>query len=330
MRVLACADKFRGTLDSVAFGAAVEEGAAGHEVTVQPMADGGEGTLDAFGGENRTTLVTGPLGTIVEAGWSLSRGRAVIEMAAASGLVLAGGAEGNDPMTATTAGTGELIARAVEGGAETIIVGLGGSATTDGGLGALRALPATSRLRGVDLVVACDVDTRFTDAARVFGPQKGASPAQVRLLTARLERLVEVYREEHGVDVASIDGGGAAGGLAGGLVAVGGRIASGAALIADAVSLYDKVEASELVVTGEGQVDATSFEGKVVGSVVDLAAAADRRVLVIGGRVAHDARSTLDEHQVEWVDLVEVFGDVAARSETSRCVTQVISDRLSR
>ena len=156
MRVLACADKFRGTLDSVAFGAAVEEGAAGHEVTVQPMADGGEGTLDAFGGENRTTLVTGPLGTIVEAGWSLSRGRAVIEMAAASGLVLAGGAEGNDPMTATTAGTGELIARAVEGGAETIIVGLGGSATTDGGLGALRALPATSRLRGVDLVVACE------------------------------------------------------------------------------------------------------------------------------------------------------------------------------
>ena len=82
--------------------------------------------------------------------------------------------------------------------------------------------------------------------------------------------------------------------------------------------------------TGEGQVDATSFEGKVVGSVVDLAAAADRRVLVIGGRVAHDARSTLDEHQVEWVDLVEVFGDAAARSETSRCVTQVISDRLSR
>ena len=88
MRVLACADKFRGTLDSVAFGAAVEEGAAGHEVTVQPMADGGEGTLDAFGGENRTTLVTGPLGTIVEAGWSLSRGRAVIEMAAASGPFL--------------------------------------------------------------------------------------------------------------------------------------------------------------------------------------------------------------------------------------------------
>ena len=137
----------------------------------------------------------------MEAGWRLHRRRAVIEMAAASGLELAGGAEGNDPVAATTTGTGELIAAAVESGATRVLVAVGGSATTDGGLGALRALSPLPRLRGVELVVACDVRTAFVDAAGVFGPQKGATPAQVRLLTARLERLADVYLHDHGVDV---------------------------------------------------------------------------------------------------------------------------------
>jgi len=330
MRLLACADKFRGTLDAVSFGAAVAAGAVTHEVSVQPMADGGEGTLAAFGGPNRTTTVTGPLGEPVEAEWVLSRGRAVIEMARASGLALAGGSDGNDPVAATTAGTGELIAKAAEAGADTIIVGLGGSATTDGGLGALRSLPAPSRLRGVDLVVACDVETRFTDAARIFGPQKGASAAQIRLLTARLERLVEVYRDEHGVDVTALLGGGAAGGLAGGLVVAGGRVASGADLIADAVALYDQIENAELVVTGEGRVDRTSFAGKVVGSVIELARAADRPIVVVGGQIDDDARSTLDGQGVGWIDLVDQCGADAAHTATASCVTRVISDWLSR
>lgn len=332
MRLLACADTFRGTLEPVAFGAAVRAAAAalGHEVVVQPMADGGEGTLDAFGGANRTSTVTGPLGDPTEAAWRLSRGRAVIEMAKASGLLLAGGPAGNDPMAATTAGTGELIAKAVEAGATEIIVGLGGSATTDGGLGALRALPAPSRLRGVDLLVACDVETRFTDAARVFGPQKGATPAQIGLLTARLERLVDVYRDEHGVDVGEIVGGGAAGGLAGGLVAAGAQLAAGAELIADAVELYDRVEDADLVVTGEGTVDATSFSGKVVGSVIALAEGADRPVLVVGGRVDDDARDTLDRRGVAWIDLRRTYGEVDALEHTSACVERAVSGWLSR
>lgn len=330
MRLLACADKFRGTLDAVEFAAAVAAAAPGHEVDAQPMADGGEGTLDAFGGANRTTTVTGPAGTAVDAGWRLSRGRAVIEMAEASGLLLAGGADGNDPMEATTAGTGELIAKAVEAGAAEIIVGLGGSATTDGGLGALRALPAPSRLKGVDLVVACDVETRFTDAARVFGPQKGASKAQIKLLTARLERLVEVYEAEHGVDVSDLPGAGAAGGLAGGLVAAGARIESGAALIAEAVELYDQIEAADLVITGEGRVDATSFEGKVVGAVIDLARAAERALLVVGGVVDDNARSRLDEVGVSWIDLSDDHGVERAMAETSACVTESVSGWLSR
>lgn len=330
MRLLACADKFRGTLDASAFAHAVAVGAEGHEVAAQPMADGGEGTLAAFGGSNRTTTVTGPLGAAVDAGWRLSRGRAVIEMAEASGLLLAGGAEGSDPMEATTAGTGELIAKAVEAGADEIIVGLGGSATTDGGLGALRALPAPSRLRGVDLVVACDVETRFTDAARVFGPQKGATPAQIKLLTSRLERLVEVYRDEHGVDIADLAGGGAAGGLAGGLVAAGARLRSGAELIADAVELYEQIEDADRVVTGEGRVDATSFEGKVVGAVIELARAAGREVVVIGGRVDSEARVRLDGLGVAWIDLVERFGADRAMGDTSACVAEAVSAWLSR
>ena len=330
MHLLACAD-FRGTLDAVGFAAAaVAAGAPGHEVTAQPMADGGEGTLLAFGGANRSTAVTGPLGTMVDAGWRLSRGRAVIEMAQASGLVLAGGVEGNDPMGATTAGTGELIGRAVEAGADEVIVGLGGSATTDGGLGALRALPSPSRLKGIDLVLACDVETRFTDAARVFGPQKGASRAQIGLLTARLERLVEVYKNEHGTDVSELRGAGAAGGLAGGLVAAGARIESGAMLIAEAVQLYDQIEACELVITGEGRVDATSFDGKVVGTVVDLGQAAERALLVVGGVVDDVARVRLDDAGVGWVDLSESFGADRAMAETALCVAESVSGWLSR
>ena len=330
MHVLACADKFRGTLTASEFGEAVAAGAEGHEVVIQPLADGGEGTLDAFGGPNRRTTVTGPLGDPIDAAWRLSGGRAVIEMARASGLSLVGGADGNDPLEATTAGTGELIAKAVEAGAREIIVGLGGSATTDGGLGALRALPAPSRLRGVDLVVACDVETRFTDAAQVFGPQKGATAAQIRLLTARLERLVDVYRSEHGADVADVVGGGAAGGLAGGLVAAGARLESGAALIADAVDLYDKIESADLVVTGEGRVDATSFDGKVVGAVIELAAAAECDVLVIGGRIDDDARQRLDDLGVAWLDLVAAHGETTAMTATADAVTVSISDVLSR
>ncbi|MEC8687426.1 MAG: glycerate kinase [Actinomycetota bacterium] len=330
MHVLACADKFRGTLTAPEFGAAVAAGAEGHEVVSQPLADGGEGTLDAFGGPNRRTTVTGPLGDPVDAAWRLSGGRAVIEMARASGLSLVGGADGNDPLEATTAGTGELIAKAVEAGAREIIVGLGGSATTDGGLGALRALPAPSRLRGVDLVVACDVETRFTDAAQVFGPQKGATAAQIRFLNARLERLVDVYRSEHGADVADVVGGGAAGGLAGGLVAAGARLESGAALIADAVDLYDKIESADLVVTGEGRVDATSFDGKVVGAVIELAAAAECDVLVIGGRIDDDARQRLDDLGVAWLDLVAAHGETTAMTATADAVTVSISDVLSR
>ena len=143
MRVVAAVDKFRGTASAADVAGAIGHACweLGHDCEEIALADGGEGLLDVLGGPNRRTVVTGPLGDPVEAEWRLHRGTAIIEMARASGLVLAGGAEGNDPMAATTTGVGELIDRALDAGAKRIIVGLGGSATTDGGLGALRGDP---------------------------------------------------------------------------------------------------------------------------------------------------------------------------------------------
>ncbi len=279
-------DKFRGTVDAAtvatAVAAAVE--AAGHDAVTQPMADGGEGTLQVLGGPNRSTVVTGPLGDDVDAPWRLVRSTAVIEMATASGLELVGGAEGNDAVAASTYGTGELIGAALDAGAKRIIVGVGGSATTDGGLGALRALPPPPRFAGVSITVACDVRTRFVDAAEHFAPQKGATPAQVELLRRRLERLAQVYAEESGVDVTSVDGSGAAGGLAGGLLTIGATLVEGFDLVADEVGLDDLVEGADLVITGEGHLDEESFDGKVVGGVVDLATHLGVPVLVIVGQ----------------------------------------------
>src|SRR5210317_740406 len=244
MRVVAAVDKFRGTATAAEVAAAIGHACweLGHDCVEIAVADGGEGILDALGGPNRTTTVTGPLGDPVEAPWRLHRRVAVIEMALASGLQLAGGAEDNDPMAASTTGIGELIDRALDLNAKRIVVGLGGSATTDGGLGAIRAITAPHRLRGVELLVACDVTTRFTDAASVFGPQKGASPAQVELLTRRLERLADVYREQYGIDIVDLPGSGAAGGLAGGLAALGGRLLPGFDLVADELELDERIE----------------------------------------------------------------------------------------
>jgi glycerate kinase len=290
-----------------------------------PVADGGEGTLAALGGPTRTTTVMGPLGDPVSAPWRLHRGTAVIEMALASGLDLIGGPDGNDPIAATTHGTGELIAAAVDAGAKRIIVGMGGSATTDGGLGAVRAVWAPGRLRGVKLAAACDVRTGFVDAARVFAPQKGASAAQVALLTRRLERLVEVYRRDFGVDVEPLAGAGAAGGLAGGLAALGGELVSGFDLVADEVGLGERVEAADVVVTGEGFLDEESFEGKVVGGVLSLAREAGRPVLAVVGEVL-DGVAVPAGMQV--VSLVERCGRAAAFENAPKAIEETVRAAL--
>lgn len=330
MRVVIAPDKFRGTIGARDAAAAMADAvrAAGLRAVVVPMADGGEGLLDVFGGPNRVTSVSGPLGDDVKARWRLDGTRAVVETAQASGLALVGGADGNDAVAASTFGSGELLTAALEAGAKRIIVGVGGSATTDGGLGALRAL-LSSRLRGVDLDVACDVRTRFVDAAEVFAPQKGATPAQVELLRRRLERLADVYLEEYGVDVRTIDGSGAGGGLAGALAVVGGHVTSGFEIVAEEVALDEHLDGAGLVITGEGFVDEESFDGKVVGGVVEWAAAASVPVLVVAGEV-FDAGAFRDRGTpVSVVDLVATVGRERAMNDTAAAITEAVAAHLA-
>ena len=330
-RVVASPDKFRGTGSAREVATAVCEGArqaGGWSCDAVPVADGGEGTLDVLGGKPRFTTVMGPLGDTVRAEWRMLDGeRAVVEMAQASGLALVGGAEGNDAMAASTYGTGEVISAALDAGATEVIVAVGGSATTDGGLGAIRALEPHRRLRGVGLTVACDVELTFVEAASVFAPQKGATAAQVALLERRLERLAQVYEEDFGVDVRSLPGSGAAGGLAGGLAALGFDLVPGFDVVAEALGLEERFEGADLVVTGEGFLDEQSFRGKAVGGVCRLAASAGVPVLVVAGEVLPDV---VVPERVEWVSLSERFGLDRSMSDVAGCVAAVVAERLHR
>jgi len=334
MRVVIAPDKFKGTATAAqiatSIGAALDD--AGHATVAVPMADGGDGTLDALGGANRTTAVAGPDGEPVEAAWRLSRKTAVIEMALASGLVLAGGPEENDPLNATTRGTGELIEAAIARGAQRIIVGLGGSATTDGGMGAVEAIGSPARVAGVQLEIATDVNTLFVDAARVFGPQKGATAAQVKFLEARLHGLAERYRDDFGVDVEQVVGGGAAGGLGGGLVALGGTIVSGFELISDELGLFEQIETADVVVTGEGRLDAESegrldaesFDGKVVGGVAEMAAEVGARLIVVAGAIDGSAADYDLGPKGVAISLSERFGHIEAMTDPARCAATAV------
>ena len=324
MRVLAALDKFRGTVSAREAADAVAAACweLGLDVDECPMSDGGEGILDVLGGANRETRVTGPLGQPVDAPWRLHGRTAVIEMALASGIELVGEPAANDALNATTAGTGQLIARAIEQGARTVVVGLGGSATTDGGLGAVEAIGGVARISSIDLQVACDVRTTFVDAASVFAPQKGATAAQVQLLTARLNRLADDYLAVYGVDVRDVEGTGAAGGLAGGLLAIGGRLTPGFDLVADHVDLHDRLAAADVVVTGEGYLDRQSLDGKVVGGVLELATDAGVPVVVICGDADPAVRNDLSSRASTVVSLVEQFGDRRPFDEPSWCIEQ--------
>jgi glycerate 2-kinase len=328
--LLAAPDKFRGSASAPEVAAAIAAAAeaAGWGCVQLPLADGGEGTLDAFGGANRTTTVTGPLGTPVEAPWRMGDdGVAVVESARASGLDLAGGAEGNDPMGATSGGTGELVAAAIAEGARRVIVSLGGSATTDGGFDTVEVLEAFAPFDGregrAEVLVACDVRTPFRDAAVVFGPQKGASPEQIVELTGRLDRLASLYKKRYGVDLATVEGSGAAGGLGGGLAALGARLVPGFGLIAEHTGLDEAIRSADAVITGEGKLDEESFNGKVVGGVLELAQERGVPALVVAGVVDGEVAG-----RVTSVSLLEQFGSEASWGDPLRCVTQAAEQWL--
>jgi glycerate kinase len=341
VRVVAAVDKFRGTATAAEVATAIGHAcwSEGHDCVEIALADGGEGSLAVLGGANRTQRVTGPLGTPVDAQWRFHRGVAVIEMATAAGLTLAGGAERNDPINATTTGVGELIDSALNLGAKKIIVCVGGSATTDGGWGAVQAISAPARLKGVEFVVACDVDTAFLDAAHVFAPQKGATATQIDFLETRLARTAQLYRDNFDVDVTTIPGAGAAGGLAGGLAALGAQLVSGFQVIVDEVDLYDALDACDVVITGEGKLDAESFRGKVVGGVASLAAKRGIPCVAICGDVDPDAvrdfvRSLAASKRgaastpFSAVSLVEKFGRELALSQPRTCIEDAAAEAL--
>jgi glycerate kinase len=277
--VLVAPDSFKGTLSAAEVAAALGAGleAAGAQIDVCPIADGGEGTLEtlaaALGARVREATVSDPLGRPLRARFGLfdpPRGGppgAIVEVAAASGLGLVSERE-RDPFAASTFGTGELIVAAVDEGAEVVLVGVGGSATTDGGAGAIRAIRDGGGLRGARLVVLSDVRTFYEDAARVFGPQKGAEPADVRRLTRRLHAHARrLGRDPRGVPMT-----GGAGGLSGGLwAAFGAELVPGAAFVLDALQFDLRMRAARAVVTGEGKLDQQSLAGKAVSEVATRA-----------------------------------------------------------
>jgi len=267
--VLVAPDDFKGTLAATAVASALARGLreTGLEAEELAVADGGGGTMDvllaALGGERHRARVSDPLGRPVEAEYALlpGGGTAVVEMAQASGLWRVDEAV-RDPWAASTRGTGELIAAALAAGAEEVIVGVGGSATTDGGAGALEGL--TEAGAAPAMVVVCDVRSAWEDCARVFGPQKGADEATVRRLEQRLDELAAAApHDPRGVAMT-----GCAGGLSGGLWAHhGARLVPGAAYVLDALGFDARMRAARFVVTGEGRLDAQTLTGKAVSEV---------------------------------------------------------------
>jgi glycerate kinase len=336
MRIVIAPDSFKGSLSAPEVCRAIDQGVRAAlpsaETVLVPMADGGDGTartlVEGTGGELRSATVTGPLGEPIEAEYGvLGNGTtAVIEMAAASGLVLVP-VERRNPLHTTTYGTGELISRALDGGCRKLIVGIGGSATTDGGVGMAQALgarfldaaagevPGTgaglARLERIDasaldprlaeasVRVACDVDNPLYGehgAAAVYGPQKGATPEIVAQLDEGLRRFARTVARDIGIDVADLPGAGAAGGLGAGLVAFcGATLEPGVEIVMEAVGLADKLRGADVVFVAEGRLDAQTAYGKTPSGVAKLATRAGCPVLAIGGSVPEEARE-LHEH----------------------------------
>ncbi len=300
--VLVAPDAFKGTFSATEVAAAIGRGleAAGWPVELCPVADGGEGTLEvlapALGAELHKLIVRGPLDRPIEAQFGSTAHTAIVETAEAIGLHLVRPRE-RDALRASTYGVGELISAAAAC-ARTVLVSVGGSATTDGGSGAIEAIRAAGGLPGTRLVVLCDVRTPFEDAARVFAPQKGADPDQVRRLSARLQALARgLERDPRGLPMT-----GAAGGLAGGLWgAFGAELVPGAAFTLDALGFDQRMRASRAVVAGEGRLDHQSLSGKALAEVATRARQAGvPSHAVVGTR-------TLDRFEQRILDLQAVL-----------------------
>lgn len=338
MKIVLAPDSFKESLPAQSVCAAIARGilrvVPDAQIEAVPMADGGEGTVDALlaatGGTRHHTAVRGPLHTPVEAAWGMlgdGSGTAVLEMAAASGLGLVP-EDQRDPTRTTTYGTGELIVAALDAGASRILIGIGGSATTDGGTGAAQAAgvrfldaagrPCSPGLSGgaladiarIDLserdpriartsiLVACDVDNPLCGprgAAAIYGPQKGATPEQVALLDRNLAHLADCIERDLGRSVRDLPGAGAAGGLGAGLVAFfNAELKPGIEIVIEAARLAERLRGADLVITGEGRIDRQSMMGKVIAGVGRIAKAAGVPAIALVGTIGDGAEATLE------------------------------------
>ncbi len=305
MRVLIAPDCFGDSLTAVeaaqAIAAGWQQGRPGDVLRLAPQSDGGPGFVDVLAnrlGGVRPARVSGPLDTDVEATWVFddATATAYIECAQACGLALLGGPPTvQTALAAHTRGVGQLVDQALVAGARRIVVGLGGSGSTDGGAGLVAALgglsAARQRLAGVELIAASDVEHPLLGtmgAARVFGPQKGADPDTVEALERRLTEWGGELDDFAGAAISELPGAGAAGGLGAALLALGGRRESGASIIAEHTRLADDVAEADLIITGEGRFDDQSLHGKVVSALADGARAHGTTVLVLAGQVTLD------------------------------------------
>ena len=340
MKIVIAPDSFKESLSAEAVAQAIAKGFqtvfSGAELVLLPVADGGEGTTDslvaATKGQRFTQQATGPLGESVEAFWGLlGDGKtAVVETAAASGLDLIDSSQ-RDPLKATTRGTGELILAAIDKGAKHIIVGLGGSATNDGGAGMLQALglglldaegqqipsggAGLAKLDHIDLTsldsrfadirfdVACDVDNPLigdNGASAIFGPQKGATPEMVKELDANLKHFAAITQQATGKDIISIPGAGAAGGLGGAFLGfLNATLKSGIDIVLDAVDYETHLEGASLVITGEGRIDSQTIRGKTpIGVSKRAKAFGNIPVIALAGSVSEDS-DVVHEHGID-------------------------------
>ncbi|PXV63405.1 glycerate kinase [Halanaerobium congolense] len=335
MRILVAPDSFKGSLTAMEAAKNIKKGINSYDskidVELLPMADGGEGTVqslvDATNGEIIEKEVNGPLGNKVKAFYGLlgDQKTAVIEMAAASGLPLVPEGKKN-PLKTTTYGTGELIASALDAGAQKIIIGIGGSATNDAGVGMAQALGAEildaegqqidfgggnldkiekinldkldSRLQDVEVVVACDVDNPLygkNGAAYVYAPQKGADPEMVKILDQNLRHFNQIAIKELNKDINKIPGAGAAGGLGAGLVAfLDAELKAGVDIVLDIIDFESYLKDVDLVITGEGMLDGQSIYGKTPVGVSRSAAKKDIPVIAIAGTLGEGVEKILD------------------------------------
>ena len=334
LRIVIAPDSFKGSLTSLDVASALADGwraaRPDDEILLAPIADGGEGTLvaiEAAGGwEWRTVEASDPIGRPVQSRWLRSSDgtRAVVELAEASGLSRLAAAE-RDPVGASTRGTGEVLRAVLDDGIRTITLGIGGSATTDGGAGILTALGAAigedridfagldPRLAEVHLRIACDVTNPLlgpTGAAATYGPQKGASPDQVAQLDAALAAYADLMLAATERDERDTPGAGAAGGTSFGLLSIAGHFASvrlvpGVEVVMEETGLSDKLEGADLVITGEGRIDAQTAFGKTALGVAKLAHASGVRCIAVGGGVEPEGIEALRGLDVTVVPVVE-------------------------